>query len=409
MSTGSCTAQTCWYQLPPFREVANELHYKYERAIQLPASSSSSLMASGYSQHGPFGAKQPNSLHSATGSSAKSNKKRSSNAGFSVAARSTRELATRADAPGLAGTGGPAEPWPPSLLANGTRGGGMVLISPRAVSRFAAKRHVEGDVINQHQLHSINNHNNNKNDDDNHHANDHVSINDAPPVSLSMSKVASPLEPYDKDHYSNANRTSSPDHHNHDHDNHTDSHSASNLLNHQLHHLHHHLLHLEAPSNSYRNNDSSGNFQSQSQPPSHSQPHIAPDYDQYNKPTPTHQISSASSGDSAPAATKRRPVARSIRQETQRIAAMPSQLDLIYQVSSPNFCERSDQYNIKGTRGRVCSDNPNASDRCDKLCCGRGFKTDVREEEYNCECIFRFCCELVCKKCTRRKVINKCL
>lgn len=103
---------------------------------------------------------------------------------------------------------------------------------------------------------------------------------------------------------------------------------------------------------------------------------------------------------------KRRPVARSIG-----IAAdvVPSKFDLVYYEESPDFCVPSESYNIKGTKGRICSENQNASNSCDRLCCGRGYKTEVRVENYKCECQFKFCCDLDCKTCVRRKVIYKCL
>lgn len=104
---------------------------------------------------------------------------------------------------------------------------------------------------------------------------------------------------------------------------------------------------------------------------------------------------------------KRQPVARTIGIAPSIIT--PSKLDLLYYEESPNFCEPSERYNIKGTKGRTCSENSNATNNCESLCCGRGYKTEVREEKYKCECQFKFCCKLDCNTCTRRKVIHKCL
>lgn len=106
-------------------------------------------------------------------------------------------------------------------------------------------------------------------------------------------------------------------------------------------------------------------------------------------------------------APKRQPVARTIGIAPSIIT--PSKLDLLYYEESPNFCEPSERYNIKGTKGRTCSENSNATNNCESLCCGRGYKTEVREEKYKCECQFKFCCKLDCNTCTRRKVIHKCL
>lgn len=103
----------------------------------------------------------------------------------------------------------------------------------------------------------------------------------------------------------------------------------------------------------------------------------------------------------------KRPVARSIGLAAQYMT--PSKLDLLYNQNSPDFCQPSERYDIKGTKGRQCSENPNASNKCETLCCGRGYKIEVREEKYNCECQFKFCCQLNCKTCTRPKAIYKCL
>ena len=101
---------------------------------------------------------------------------------------------------------------------------------------------------------------------------------------------------------------------------------------------------------------------------------------------------------------RRRPVARSIRG-----TYMYKKDDLLYAEESPDFCSPNPKYNIKGTRGRSCSESHHASNSCEKLCCGRGYKTEIREEDYPCECDFKFCCTLNCKVCKRPKTIHKCL
>lgn len=106
--------------------------------------------------------------------------------------------------------------------------------------------------------------------------------------------------------------------------------------------------------------------------------------------------------------TKRQPIARSIG-ITASVISPISRTDLLFLEESPDFCMPSKSYNIRGTKGRECSENPKSSDWCEKLCCGRGYKTEVREEKYSCKCEFVFCCKLNCKQCTRRKVVHKCL
>lgn len=104
---------------------------------------------------------------------------------------------------------------------------------------------------------------------------------------------------------------------------------------------------------------------------------------------------------------RKRPVARSIGISASTIK--PTPYDLLYYEESPDFCVPNERYNIKGTKGRICSEAQNAVNNCEKLCCGRGYKKEVRVEKYKCECQFKYCCKLECKTCTRQKVIHKCL
>uniref|UniRef100_A0A6G1S309 Protein Wnt n=1 Tax=Aceria tosichella TaxID=561515 RepID=A0A6G1S309_9ACAR len=104
---------------------------------------------------------------------------------------------------------------------------------------------------------------------------------------------------------------------------------------------------------------------------------------------------------------KRRPIARSIGPAAP--AVTPTKSDLIYAEQSLNYCNPIERYNIKGTKGRICSEKRSDANSCETLCCGRGYKTEIREEKYTCECKFQYCCVLKCNTCTRRKVIHKCL
>lgn len=103
---------------------------------------------------------------------------------------------------------------------------------------------------------------------------------------------------------------------------------------------------------------------------------------------------------------KKRPFARSIGMETRPVT--PSKTDLLYYETSPDFCSPNPDFDVKGTKGRICSENADAENSCQKLCCGRGHKTEKREEKYKCECQFKYCCILDCKICTRRTSIHKC-
>jgi hypothetical protein len=104
---------------------------------------------------------------------------------------------------------------------------------------------------------------------------------------------------------------------------------------------------------------------------------------------------------------KRRPIARSIGLAASTVT--PSKSDLIYAEQSLNYCVPIERYNVKGTKGRICSDKRTDANSCETLCCGRGYKTEIREEKYTCECKFQYCCVLKCNTCKRRKVIHKCL
>lgn len=129
--------------------------------------------------------------------------------------------------------------------------------------------------------------------------------------------------------------------------------------------------------------------------------------DMISDPMSIHQPSSLSMGNRNASSTQRRPIARSIGITASTIS--PSKTDLLYYEDSPDFCIPSEIYNIRGTKSRMCSVNPNESNNCEKLCCGRGYRTEVREEKYKCECQFQFCCKLNCNTCTRRKVLHKCI
>lgn len=127
-----------------------------------------------------------------------------------------------------------------------------------------------------------------------------------------------------------------------------------------------------------------------------------------NNPGKEFSSSNAPDNTTALPTIKRRPVARSIGvYEAPRDSLKKT--DLVYFEDSPDFCVPSESFGFNGTKGRICSENPNVSNYCTKLCCGRGYKTEVREEKYKCDCQLKFCCKLDCNICTRRKIIHKCL
>ena len=87
----------------------------------------------------------------------------------------------------------------------------------------------------------------------------------------------------------------------------------------------------------------------------------------------------------------------------------PSRKDLVYYENSPNFCEKNLKLGITGTQGRVCNETSIGVDGCDLMCCGRGYKTEVKEVVERCACTFHWCCEVKCKVCRTKKTVHTCL
>ncbi|XP_054706312.1 protein Wnt-1-like [Uloborus diversus] len=87
----------------------------------------------------------------------------------------------------------------------------------------------------------------------------------------------------------------------------------------------------------------------------------------------------------------------------------PSKKDLVYFESSPDFCFPDVSLGHGGTLGRSCNESSIGLDGCDLMCCGRGFKTENREEHSRCNCTFHWCCQVECKMCKMKKIVNSCL
>ena len=82
--------------------------------------------------------------------------------------------------------------------------------------------------------------------------------------------------------------------------------------------------------------------------------------------------------------------------------------DLVYLYPSHDYCEPNPRLNIPGTKGRKCKKDSLQTDGCGHLCCQRGYTTKTEETRVNCHCKFKWCCKVVCKKCTRRKTVHIC-
>lgn len=90
--------------------------------------------------------------------------------------------------------------------------------------------------------------------------------------------------------------------------------------------------------------------------------------------------------------------------------------NLIFVQRSPNFCRKVNKNGIVGTSQRMCGQLEQSSnstsiqpfseirEKCEDLCCGRGFYSKVMEIEEDCNCEFQWCCSVKCKKCKKKVV-----
>ncbi|XP_071478361.1 proto-oncogene Wnt-3-like [Diadema antillarum] len=86
----------------------------------------------------------------------------------------------------------------------------------------------------------------------------------------------------------------------------------------------------------------------------------------------------------------------------------PTNMDLIYYENSPNFCENNPDVGSFGTRGRECNLTSHGIDGCELLCCGRGHNTMTVTRRERCDCVFVWCCKVVCKECVRQYDVHTC-
>jgi len=100
------------------------------------------------------------------------------------------------------------------------------------------------------------------------------------------------------------------------------------------------------------------------------------------------------------------------RKKTLRSAirqyAKPKKDDLVYLKESPDFCDSDPEVGSLGTAGRQCNRTSQGLDNCATLCCGRGYHTEIREVEEDCNCRFVWCCRVECDKCRSKKEFNFC-
>lgn len=82
----------------------------------------------------------------------------------------------------------------------------------------------------------------------------------------------------------------------------------------------------------------------------------------------------------------------------------PTENDLIYYQTSPNFCDHNPKAGSLGTSGRECNYSSSGLDGCELLCCGRGHNIQQTQVTRNCNCVFLWCCEVKCAKC--KELVN---
>ncbi|CAH1176104.1 unnamed protein product [Phaedon cochleariae] len=87
----------------------------------------------------------------------------------------------------------------------------------------------------------------------------------------------------------------------------------------------------------------------------------------------------------------------------------PGRVDLVYSEESPTFCDPDNALGSFGTRDRTCNDSSQGEEGCGILCCGRGFVPRQEEVQVNCNCTFKYCCEVQCDVCNVTKKINMCM
>lgn len=87
----------------------------------------------------------------------------------------------------------------------------------------------------------------------------------------------------------------------------------------------------------------------------------------------------------------------------------PGKKDIIYSEESPDFCTFNMKTGSLGTEGRQCNVSSAGTDSCDQLCCRRGYVQNTIREAENCNCQFKWCCEVICETCYVKRDIQTCL
>ncbi|CAG5105351.1 Oidioi.mRNA.OKI2018_I69.chr1.g2052.t2.cds [Oikopleura dioica] len=82
--------------------------------------------------------------------------------------------------------------------------------------------------------------------------------------------------------------------------------------------------------------------------------------------------------------------------------------DLWWIQKSPNFCKPDRKKNILGTSERECDPKSEGDNGCKKMCCGRGYYKEQFKVIEECNCEFKWCCQIECEQCEVTKKVYKC-
>ncbi|KAF2361127.1 Wnt [Trinorchestia longiramus] len=86
----------------------------------------------------------------------------------------------------------------------------------------------------------------------------------------------------------------------------------------------------------------------------------------------------------------------------------PSKRDLVFLDESPNYCIADKLMGVLGTSGRLCNVTSPGMEGCRLLCCGRGYHTIQEAVTQQCNCRFKWCCDVECEQCTAVKDMQYC-
>ncbi|XP_078607863.1 protein Wnt-4-like isoform X1 [Branchiostoma floridae x Branchiostoma japonicum] len=96
-----------------------------------------------------------------------------------------------------------------------------------------------------------------------------------------------------------------------------------------------------------------------------------------------------------------------LRQRNKR-HKRPTAHDVVYLDDSPDYCEVDVAKGSYGTHGRKCNRTSAGVDGCQLLCCNRDFVSREEITEESCNCKFKWCCEVTCKKCKKKELVHYC-